>query len=391
MRRLKECWKSLQVHRFRTLLSTLGILFGVAAFIAMMAIGTGAKVASLQEIEHLGIQNILIRKVDSSGKESRLPTLSLEDAEQLQALLGEEVVVAPVSRLTEVVEENPATLLGVTRSFFSIYDLSLFRGRPLSDHDVQKKERVVVLGSESARRLGLKSVVGSSLRLMGHDFLIVGQLGEKSDRDPSPLSTHSIDDSLLFPLSMEFFENQPGLSEIVVHVKDPEAISVMALLVKEIVERNHPQLQGIELIIPKELMRQKAATHSRFNALLASVAAISLLVGGIGIVNAMLASVFERMREIGVRRAIGATEREIWGQFLLEAVLISLGGALLGLIFGVMLSLGIEWSLGWKTVITLSSLFLSQVTALLVGIVSGLYPALVAARLDPVVVLRQAV
>lgn len=394
------------IHRLRTLLSTLGILFGVVAVVAMLSIGEGAKRETLEQIEQLGMNSIIVRQSNLSedqhvqARESRSKGLTLDDAKALQKGIPDLLTQSPVKNieasLTASVQNKTPDIAAVTRSFAELKELKLAEGRFICDADHQKRNLVCVLGYDVARSLGPRGHVGQVLRIENVPFQIVGILrpSEWKSSKNSMLATRNINATVFIPLgsevSMPSHNTIKGstLSEILIQMKPRKNTTTTSHLIHNILKRSHAGFEDYQVIVPQELLNQAQQTQRTFNLVLGSIAAISLLVGGIGIMNIMLANVSERIREIGIRRALGATQIDILMQFLTETLLLTLIGALSGILIGILFSFAIGYFAGWKTIVTFWSVFLSLGMAVLVGICSGLYPAYQAAMMNPITALR---
>lgn len=402
-RSLKKSYYSLMLHRMRSLLSTLGILFGVAAVIAMLSIGEGAKRETLQQIEQLGINNLIIRQIEQSeeqrhkASEKRSSGLSLKDVQALRDNLPIIDLVAPVKSVeAELIGDVSPEILAVTSSFADLKTLELSEGRFISDKDNSSKNLVCVLGADVANALGRNGHVGQSVRIEGLQFQIVGVLKQRNWREGKipALSTRNINKCVFIPLGSHLSViRSPDykyhmLTEMHLRLANGHEPQQAALGAKRILEVTHRGVEDYQIVIPQELLSQLSRTQRTFNLVLGSIAAISLLVGGIGIMNIMLATVSERTREIGIRRAVGANKGHIIIQFLAETLLLTLTGALLGILCGVIFSLLIGFMAGWTTIVTVWSMLLSLGMASLVGLCSGLYPAVQAAEMNPITALR---
>jgi len=398
--------RSLALHRMRTLLSTLGVLFGVVAVVTMLSIGEGAKLETLSQIEQLGMNSIIIRQNDlaedqlAKAREQRSRGLSHEDAIALergvpyvQHQTSLKVVEASVS--ASHVNVSPE-ILAVTETFSDIKGLALAEGRFICTLDLQQKNHICVLGSETAKILGRHGHVGQAIRLDGVEFQIIGVLKNKHWKagKTSALTSRNLNKTIFIPLGVEMtLSNLKGvgentLSEIILQLGNTSRMLQVSQVIKRIMERAHGSVEDYQIVIPQELLHQAYRTQYTFNLVLGSIAAISLLVGGIGIMNIMLATVSERTREIGIRRAVGANKRHIAYQFLTETLLLTLIGAILGVLLGIGFSLMISFLAGWTTVVTWWSIILSLGMATAVGGCSGLYPAIKAANMNPITALR---
>lgn len=409
MRFLHELFQAFQVlttHRLRTFLSTLGILCGVAAVVAMLSIGEGAKRETLAQIEQLGMNNIILRKQHGvndqkqPGLDVQLTGLTEEDIHALQQDLPSlhryailKVVEAHVSEISQKISPE---VLSVTPSFGEIKKIALNEGRFICLLDQKERKRVCVIGNEVAKAIGRHGHVGRSLRINHEEFQIIGVLKPtewKGGKTPL-LTSRNLDYALFIPLGTEkslsslMHEQTHGASEVIFQLHDSRYIHLSARMMKQVLGQLHGNFNHYQIIVPQELLKQANQSQRTFNFVLGSIAAISLLVGGIGIMNIMLATVVERRREIGVRRAIGANQRHIIAQFLLEAMILTFSGACLGILLGVASAYAISAFAGWDTVVTLWSIMLSALTSILVGLFSGAYPAYLAASIDPIAALR---
>lgn len=403
---LNRSVRSLMLHRLRSLLSTLGILFGVTAVVSMLSIGEGAKKETLDQIEQLGINTMMIRQNTLSegqqhqARESRSSGLSIEDANLIKQFIPSVDLLAPIKIIKAGIpgglQKMAPEIMAVTRQYGDIKSIKLSEGRFICDRDQKDKKLVCVLGSEVAMALGQKGRVGQILRIENTPFYIVGtlQANQWKASKNAFLSTKNTNHAIFIPLGSEnvlrsfFHPENDMLSEIILKIKSQAPLAEISAVIKNILKHLHGDYEDYQVIIPQELLHQANQTQRTFNLVLGSIAAISLLVGGIGIMNMMLANVTERIREIGIRRALGATRKDILLQFLTETLILTLFGALLGILCGICFSFGISYFAGWKTVVTIWSLAMSLAMASIIGICSGLYPAYQAAMVHPIVALR---
>lgn len=396
---------SLRQHRLRSLLSMMGVIFGIIAIVTMLSVGEGVKRKTLAQIEQLGTGNIILRTLELTEAQA------LYSRDRLSYGLGEEDLagiranipwierVAPIREVKASVlgfpEELYPDVLAVTSNYMPVSNIKLQQGRFLSDLDSANRHFVCVLGSEIATRLGSLGRIGGVVRIETEMFRIVGILEPrlKSAGEGAAVSVRDINRVILIPMNTELYLVRPadigGYSEIIVHTGDVSKIFALASGISSFIDRRHKGAEDYQIIIPQELLIKRRQTQTNFNIFLAAIAVISLIVGGIGIMNIMLANVSERTREIGVRRAIGANQDHIRWQFLAESILISVSGGVIGLAFGIIIVVLISLFGDWRPVINLWILALSLAMAFAVGLVSGLFPALKASRLDPIEALRR--
>lgn len=404
---LKKSVRSLFLHRLRSLLSTLGVLFGVVAVVAMLAIGEGAKQETLEQIEQLGMNNVMIREVDlseelrSKARENKSRGLTVEDVVALQQGVKAINLAAPIKiiegKVTGTWNEISPEVIATSRSFGDIKGLKTLEGRFLSDADINNRLLVCVLGYEVAKSLGKYGHIGESIRIENREFLVVGILAPRhwSSGKNTSLTSRNLNQIIFIPIGSEKSlprnknpTKQNTLNEIIIQIDQSNQMSRALQGIKRVLEISHHGVEDFQIVIPQELFQQANKTHQTFNLVLGSIAAISLLVGGIGIMNIMLANVSERTREIGIRRAVGANRRHIIMQFLTETLILTLSGAILGIGLGVGVSLLISYLAEWKTIVTAWSILLSLSMATIVGLCSGLYPAFKAASMNPINALR---
>lgn len=388
---------SMKEHKTRTFLTMLGIIFGVGAVISMLAIGEGARRKALDQISSLGLKNIIIRNQSDTQTDSNIPLLEERDVEALLNIVEDlEYGTGLITMNTDVKYESlleDRKIVGTTPAYFQMMELDMKAGGFFSDLDNRSHNRVCVVGSDIARDLfKLKSAPGKRIKIGDQWFYVTGVL------DYKPVSTAgntqiNYNKHIFVPLnSMRLrYERDPKkaeLDQIVVHVGDREKVLGSSEIIEKVIFRRHNSTKNFEMVVPEELLRQSEETQRIFNIVMGAIAGISLLVGGIGIMNIMLASILERTREIGLRRSIGATKNDIKAQFLTESILLSLGGGITGILLGYILTYIVTLSTDWNTAVTLWSVILSVGVSSLVGIVFGYYPAKKAANLDPIEALR---
>ena len=293
------------------------------------------------------------------------------------------------------IAQDPFEILAVTAAYQSAKGLTVQQGRFICSADVIRKNLVCILGAEVSRLLGNDGRVGGVLRLEDRAYRVVGILQERRwVRSRSrALTLRNYNRAVFIPIGTEVMHSDGQrafgeVSEIWIRVAGNRDVHACAAAVSRVLTRKHGGVEDFQVIVPQELLMQAQRTQRIFNIVLGCIAGISLLVGGIGIMNTMLASVAERTREIGIRRAVGATRKHIVVQFLCESIVLTTAGGILGIILGVGGALIISNVAGWKTLLTPWSIALSILMAGCVGLVSGLYPAVRAARLDPARALR---
>ncbi|OQY15496.1 MAG: hypothetical protein B6I32_07115 [Desulfobacterium sp. 4572_20] len=400
-----DAWRALLRHRLRSLLSTLGIVFAVVAVVAMLAIAEGAKREILDQIEILGTNSVIVRtlqltEAQQAAARRRLSHgLDLADATSLERAISAISCIAPLKEvkasLSASTSQNPFEILAITASYQSAKGLGTQQGRFICNADIVWKNLVCVLGHEVSRLLGNDGRVGGVLRLENRAYRIVGILQERQwlRSKSSALTVRNYNRAVFIPIGTEVMgaherKKFGELSEIWIRVVRNTNVRASAAAIKRILIQRHGGVEDFQVIVPQELLNQAQKTQRIFNIVLGCIAGISLLVGGIGIMNTMLASVAERTKEIGIRRAIGATRKHIVVQFLCESIVLTITGGCIGIILGIGGAVIISKVAEWRTVLTPWSITTSILMAGCVGLVSGLYPAVRAARLDPARALR---
>jgi putative ABC transport system permease protein len=426
---------SLLLHKLRSALAVLGILIGITAVIWLVALGEGVSYQAQQQIKDLGATSIILRSVKPPEEKTRnqedfILTYGLlrDDYDRLLsnvAAIRQAVPMREIRReVTNLDRTVDAKLVACTPEYMAINHLDIERGRPLTDCDMKQSDNVVVLAHGVAATLfPIEDPVGRAVRV-GRDFYVV--VGVAAERIAAAaiggsLEARQFDTDVYIPLSTfrgrigdRVITERPGrfeaetvqLSQITVVVREMDQVDETADLIRSLLARFHKTLD-YAVVVPKELLRQAETLRAMFNVLLLLIAGISLSVGGIGIMNIMLATVTERTREIGIRRALGATRRDIVQQFLWETVVLSGTGGLLGIAFGFLCKptvAGVQWTIATlfpklaasmppnirnlEPRIAPWSIVLALVISVAVGIVFGLYPARRAANMDPIEALR---
>ena len=379
--------------RLRALLTMLGVIIGVGAIVALVSVAQGATSGITNLIEGLGVNLLQVSPGASTtgflrGAAGSATTLTIDDATAIAGIPGVAEVAPQASTVAVVVagsRNTTTSITGVTPEFATVRAYDIWRGAFLSPAELDRGLRVAVLGSATAGDLGLGAdAVGSSITVGGVPFRIVGILQPKG----------ILDDQVLVPLPAlrDYFVAGKSLSAISVSVVHPENIPLTKFAIRELLRQRHDLAQGaaddFTIIDQAQLLSAFGTITGILSLLLAGIASISLLVGGIGIMNIMLVSVRERTREIGIRKAVGARGRDILVQFLVEALVLSLTGGVIGVVVGVGASAAIGAIAGWGLNVSPSTIALAVGFSLGVGIVFGVWPARQAARLDPIAALR---
>jgi len=400
---LRYAARSLWLHRMRAILSTLGVVCGVISFVAMISIGEGAKRETLGQIEQLGLKNVLIRAMVLTAEQERnarsrgSPGLKFSDAERLKAVSAEVHEVAAVRELKvttlALTREFAPQVLAVTPNFIKVQRLEIDRGRFISEADTWQRNLVCVLGYGVSNALGEAGRPGGVLRIEDGLCRVVGVLQrfERKSARNAAISVRDYDNTVMLPLGAGAMPGQGAegsVDELIAEVSAPEKVLQTVPVIRRVFELTHRGLDDYRLVVPQELLKQANQTQTTFNIVLGSIAAISLLVGGIGIMNIMLASVSERTREIGIRRAVGATREHIVVQFLTEAVILTSAGGIIGVVLGLAGVSLVSAFAGWQVAVTAWALLLPLAMSVLAGVFFGLYPAVQAATMDPIDALR---
>ncbi|MCH2135092.1 MAG: ABC transporter permease [Phycisphaerales bacterium] len=428
---------NLRLHMLRSILTSLGIILGVAAVILMVSIGEGNKQAAIRDIQALGARNIIVRSqrppesAASNGQQRSFVArfgLTDTDWDRLAEFVPDADRIVPLkavgSEISYGADRTTSQVFGTEPALRDLLNVKVEQGgRYLTDDDIEGRRRVAVLGSAVAQQFfPLESPLGKTIRIDQSVFRVVGVLepvglsggagsalvGRDLNLDVHiPITTGRVEfsDAVFRRVSGSFTGEETRFSEIYIEAPDSADVIPMAARVRRIIDAGHAESGDVSLIVPWELLANVERTTFAMNVLLIAIAAISLLVGGIGIMNIMLASVVERTREIGIRRALGATRKHIVSQFLVETGTLSAVGGVLGILLGVGLSLIVDRALPWlfslplmqrlvetdirfEAAITPWSIVLSFLVASLTGVIFGIYPAVMASRQDPIESLR---
>lgn len=418
--------RNLHLHKLRSLLTTLGIIFGVAAVIIMVAIGEGAKQAALEQLRQLGARNILVRSVpppesnDAVGRTQRVLDYGLKRADRAGLeVLSELSAIVPLRDTQQRVvfgdHRAPANAIGTVPEIFEVMNLPLERGRYLINVDMDQQLQVCVLGALAAQQLfPFQDPLHQQIQVGGADsgiaiLEVVGVLEKTGLRPGTGIINREIDQDIYFPLTLaqtvfgdNIIKRNPGsqerklieLSEIWLQTKEDANVEETAKRVENILQKPRAGVKDYEIKVPIEILRNAERLNRIFNFIMVGIASFALVVGGIGIMNIMLASVTERTREIGIRRALGAKRRHITLQFLVETTVISLAGGVIGIAIGCGTAVVLPMIVhrfsdqAYPTRIAPWSVTGSFIISGLIGIGFGLYPAVMAARMNPIEALR---
>ncbi|MCP4448038.1 MAG: FtsX-like permease family protein [Myxococcales bacterium] len=389
-------------HKLRSGLTMLGMMFGVGAVIAMLSIGAGAEQQALELIDQLGVRNVVIRARTFDTEElkeirKQSAGLSERDIVAMKEAIPNLEIVAPRALLSpfnvrSAHGKSEAKIYGVGQHHAKLSNLVLAEGRFFDSLDERTHAQVAVLGVSARRDLfGAKAAIGQYITVDGQWLEVIGVSADLAPTSSSvegvQLSTASNAIYLPYPTLLRKFDHDPlasPLDEIVLRLTPAGSPSDTAVVAKTLLDRLHSGVKDYDLVVPEALLRQSQQTQNIFNIVMGCIAGISLFVGGIGIMNIMLASVLEQTREIGIRRAVGARRRDVRFQFLVSAFALSVLGGLIGIAVGITIAKVVAAYAGWPTLVTVSSIVVSTGVSVIVGLLSGLYPAIRAARLEPI-------
>src|SRR5215472_1015527 len=402
---LRLGFENLLAHRLRTLLTMLGMIFGVAAVVSMLSIGAGARQKVMALIEQMGVRNLIVEAKETTDWQAHQkvrqisPGLTLQDYRIIQDDIGDIAASTARKRFTPSktiprAQQDPPAVYGVAANYTEIAGLRVMQGRFFARDDEDHGRAVCVLGAGAKSNLfGAANAIGEYVKFNQTWFRVVGIVGPQlsSQTEIAGLPSQDLNNLVYVPLNAALFRLEDSYSDvrdeidgIYLHLRKNADVTNVAEVVRAILDSTHHAAGDFSVIVPAELLAEQKRTERLFNAVMVAIASISLLVGGIGIMNIMLASILERTREIGVRRAVGARQSDIIRQFVVEAVLISFMGGSFGIVFGFVMSRLIAWLAGWSTIVTVSSIVLAFVVSITVGLVFGINPAVKAARPDPV-------
>ena len=410
IRNIKLGLKDILLHKGRSILTSLGVVFGVGSVIAMLSVGEGASEQAMEQIRKLGSNNILLSSIDEAGATSKQARINIygllyDDEVRIQESFEHVVRTAPARMIRRGARLGTKTtevrIIGTTEDWFRLVRRPLLAGRYFTARDIDNHAAVCVLTEHGARRLlANESTIGENVILNTKAFRVIGITS--SDDSTEGIQTPDLKTDVYVPIKVytgvfgeATYIRKTGsrtlerveLHKILVEVDDMQNVEATAEGITAMLKRFHKKTD-YDMKIPLALLRQAEASKKMFSIVLGSIAGISLLVGGIGIMNIMLASVTERTREIGIRRAIGAKRRQIVMQFLVETVVLSGLGGLIGIVVGITIPWAITELTDMPTIVPLYSIVLSLIISMTIGIVFGLYPAIRAANLDPIEALR---
>jgi len=437
-----EAYRVIKTNKIRTFLTALGIIFGVAAVITMLAIGKGAEKEILAQLELVGVNNIVINPIADDGDENETEEdnnneiksfskgLDMLDAKSIIEYISTVKYISPEIILDTYVinngRQNKVKLIGVNSSFFKVNNVSITKGKNFSKNQIDNAMPVCIIGKKIENKLftGTRAI-GKYIKVKNVWLQIIGIIEEKliSNEAQENLGIRDINLDVYLPIKtflvrykdrkiivdkveeegngIFFFGggnsgpkkriprgNYHQIDKLTVQVYSSDELSATANVISRMLRRKHNNVLDFEIFIPIHLLKQQQKTKQIFNIVLSIIAGISLLIGGIGIMNIMLASVLERTKEIGIIRAIGATRQDVILQFLSESVLISLGGGVIGIFLGIVSAYILEMATGIETILSLNSILLSFFVATFIGLIFGIAPAKSAANKSPIEAIR---
>ena len=402
---LRRSIDNLLMHKLRSLLTMLGMIFGVGAVLSMLSIGAGAQQQVMAFIEDLGVHNLIVEAREAPDRNTwaktrqQSPGLTFRDVRVMESTVPGIDSLSPrkrfiPSKLVPKPQGDAPVVYGVGANYLAIGGIRLTSGRFFSENEAAGAEPVCVLGDAARTALfGLDDPIGRFVKVNEQWFRVIGTAGPQAvaQSDVAGIPAQDRNNLVYVPTGAAMFRLEDNYSAIrdeidgvYVRVKPDVDITTAAATVHGILAASHRGADDYALVVPAELLAEQQRTKRIFDIVMVALASISLLVGGIGIMNIMLASVLERTPEIGLRRAIGARKTDVIRQFVIETTLIAVIGGILGLALGAAMSRLIASFAGWSTIVTPGSLLLSFSVSVLIGLVFGVYPAVKAASLDPV-------
>jgi putative ABC transport system permease protein len=397
--------ENLRAHTLRSLLTMMGMIFGVAAVVAMLSIGAGAQQEVMAFIEQLGVRNLIVEAREAPDQQTlqRIRKLSagltFQDYRVIRANVDGITASTARKRFTPTkLQPRPQgdapVVYGVSPDYTTIANLHVVSGRFFDERETEAAAPLAVLGEAAAATLfGTADPVGEYVKVNEQWFQVIGVAGPQltAQTDIAGIPAQDRNNLIYVPLPAAILRLEDGqtrqkdeIDGIYLQMRSSSEVPASAALLRGLLNVSHREAGDFAIVSPAELLAEQRRTQRIFEMVMVAIASISLLVGGIGIMNIMLASVMERTREIGVRRAIGARRLDVIRQFLIETTIISLAGGVIGVIVGVGLSQLIGYLAGWSTIVTTWSIALAFLVSVTVGLVFGLYPAVRAAQLDPV-------
>ena len=437
-----EAVRIILANKIRTLLTSLGIIFGVAAVITMLAIGNGAEKEILAQLELVGVNNIVITPIpDEKENENEEDSeaggivakrfskgLDMLDVASIEKNIPSVKTVSPEIVLETYVikkgRQSPVKLIGVSSDFFSTSNITIESGKNFSNSQIENSLPVCIIGKKIEKKLFTgESALGKQIKVKDVWLQVIGVIEEKfiSENAQENLGIRDLNQDVYIPIrtflvrykdrkiisdkplpegNVMIFGDQQGpkkkiprgnyhqIDKLVVQVNNSTELNATADVLSRMLKRRHNDMLDFEISIPIQLLKQQQKTKQIFNIVLSIIAGISLLIGGIGIMNIMLASVLERTKEIGIIRAIGATQEDVILQFLTESVLVSIGGGIIGIVLGVFASYILEITTGIETILSINSILLAFIVATLIGLIFGIAPAKSAASKSPIEAIR---
>ena len=406
---LRLGFENLLLHRLRSALTMLGMIFGVAAVVSMLSIGAGARQKVMALIEQMGVHNLIVEAKETTEWQAHQkvrqisPGLTLQDYRVIRDDISDIVASTPRKRMIPSktipkAQQDAPSVYGVQPSYTRIAALHVSEGRFFDENDERRATPVCVLGVTAKSSLfGASDPVGQYVKINEQWFRVIGIASPQlsSQTEVSAVPSQDLNNIIYVPLNAAIFRLEDTYSDlrdeidgIYLTMRERTNLPAAAQVVRAVLDSSHHSAGDFSVLVPAELLAEQKRTERLFSAVMVAIASISLLVGGIGIMNIMLASILERTQEIGLRRAVGARQSDIVRQFVVEAMIISLVGGSFGIVFGFIMSRLIAWLAGWSTIVTATSIFLAFFVSITVGLVFGIYPAMKAARLDPVEAIR---